>query len=371
MARDFYAILGVPKSASADEIKKAFRKAAQKHHPDVSKAPDAAAKFKEINDAYQVLSDAGQRARYDQFGEAGVGGNAGGPGAGGAGGFPGGFPGGFQGGFGGGGIEDLFEGFFGGGGRGARRSGPPPGDDLRYDLRVEFSESIRGGTRDLDLKMKVACDGCSGSGAAKGSGTKECDGCGGRGSVRTVRQTMLGQMAVEAPCAKCGGEGRIIEKQCPTCRGEGRLNGSKRLHVEIPPGVDDGERIQYKGQGEPGRRGGPAGNLYVFIEVKEHPQLVREGINLITEVPLSISQAALGARVIVPTAEGEEEIEIKSGTQPNDVVRLKGRGAPNVRRPDQRGDLLIHIAIEVPKKLSGDQRKALEAFAKASGEENH
>ena len=341
MARDFYAILGVPKSASADEIKKAFRKAAQKHHPDVSKAPDAAAKFKEINDAYQVLSDPGQRARYDQFGEAGVGG----------------------------GIEDLFEGFFGGGGRGARRSGPPPGDDLRYDLRVEFSESIRGGTRDLDLKMKVACDGCSGSGAAKGSGTKECDGCGGRGSVRTVRQTMLGQMAVEAPCAKCGGEGRIIEKQCPTCRGEGRLNGSKRLHVEIPPGVDDGTQIRLSGQGEPGRRGGPAGNLYVVIEVKEHPQLVRDGINLVTEVPLSISQAALGARVVVPTAEGEEEIEIKPGTQPNDVLRLKGRGAPNVRRPSQRGDLLIHVAIEVPKKLSGDQRKALEAFAKASGED--
>ena len=370
MARDFYAILGVPKSASADDIKKAFRKAAQKHHPDVSKAPDAAAKFKEINDAYQVLSDPGQRARYDQFGEAGVGGGAGGPGAGGPGGFSGGFPGGFQGGFGGGGIEDLFEGFFGGGGRGARRSGPPPGDDLRYDLRVEFSESIRGGTRDLDLKMKVACDGCSGSGAAKGSGTKECDGCGGRGSVRTVRQTMLGQMAVEAPCAKCGGEGRIIEQQCPTCRGEGRLNGSKRLHVEIPPGVDDGTQIRLSGQGEPGRRGGPAGNLYVVIEVKEHPQLVRDGINLTTEIPLSISQAALGARVVVPTAEGEEEIEIKPGTQPNDVLRLKGRGAPNVRRPSQRGDLLIHIAIEVPTKLSRDQRKALEAFAKASGEDH-
>jgi molecular chaperone DnaJ len=367
MARDFYAILGVPKSASADDIKKAFRKAAQKHHPDVSKAPDAAAKFKEINDAYQVLSDAGQRARYDQFGEAGVGGGAGGSGGGGAGGFPGGFPGGFQGGFGGGGIEDLFEGFL----RGARRSGPPPGDNLRYDLRVEFSESIRGGTRDLDLNMKVACDGCSGSGAAKGSEPKECDGCRGRGSVRTVRQTMLGQMAVEAPCAKCSGEGRIIEKQCPTCRGEGRLNGSKRLHVVIPPGVDNGERIQYKGQGEPGRRGGPAGDLYVFIEVKEHPQLVRDGINLITEIPLSISQAALGARVVVPTAEGEEEIEIKPGAQPNDVVRMKGRGAPNVRRTSQRGDLLIHISIEVPTKLSRDQRKALEAFAKASGEEDH
>jgi molecular chaperone DnaJ len=181
---------------------------------------------------------------------------------------------------------------------------------------------------------------------------------------------MLGQMAVEAPCAKCGGEGRIIEKQCPTCRGEGRLNGSKRLHVEIPPGVDDGTQIRLSGQGEPGRRGGPAGNLYVVIEVKEHPQLVRDGINLTTEIPLSISQAALGARVVVPTAEGEEEIEIKPGTQPNEVLRLKGRGAPNVRRPSQRGDLLIHIAIEVPKKLSGDQRKALEAYAKASGEDH-
>ena len=370
MARDFYAILGVPKSASADDIKKAFRKAAQKHHPDVSKAPDAAAKFKEINDAYQVLSDAGQRARYDQFGEAGVGGGAGGPG-GGAGGFPGGFPGGFQGGFGGGGIEDFFEGIFSGGGRGARRSGPPPGDDLHYDLRVEFSESIRGGTRDLDFETKVTCGGCAGSGAAKGSEPKECDGCRGRGLVRTVHQTMIGQMAVDAKCAKCSGEGHIIEKQCPTCRGEGRLSGPKRLHVTIPPGVDGNTPVRLSGQGEAGRRGGPAGNLYVFIEVEEHPHLVRDGINLITEIPLSISQAALGARVVVPTAEGEEEIEIKAGAQPNDVVRLKGRGVPNVRRKGQRGDLLIHIAIEVPKKLSGDQRKALEAFAKASGEENH
>ena len=367
MARDFYAILGVPKSASADDIKKAFRKAAQKHHPDVSKAPDAAAKFKEINDAYQVLSDAGQRARYDQFGEAGVGGGAGGPG-GGAGGFPGGFPGGFQGGFGGGGIEDLFEGFFG---RGARRSGPPPGDDLHHNLRVEFSESIRGGTRDFDLEMKVACDGCSGSGAAKGSEPKECDGCGGRGSVRTVIKTMFGQVLDWSECAKCGGEGRVIEKQCPTCRGEGRLNGSKRLRFTIPPGVDGNTPVRLSGQGEPGRRGGPAGNLYFYIEVEEHPQLMRDGINLITEVPLSISQAALGARVVVPTAEGEEEIEIEAGAQPNDVVRLKGRGAPNVRRPSQRGDLLIHIVIEVPKKLSGDQRKALEAYAKASGEDQH
>jgi molecular chaperone DnaJ len=371
MARDFYAILGVPKGASADDIKKAFRKAAQKHHPDVSKAPDAAAKFKEINDAYQVLSDAGQRARYDQFGEAGVGGGAGGPGPGGAGGFPGGFQGGFQGGFGGGGIEDLFEGFFGGGGRGARRNGPPPGDNKRHDLRIKFSESIRGGHHALDLKMKVACDDCAGSGSAKGSGTKECDECGGRGSVRTVRQTMLGQLVMQAPCAKCSGEGRIIEKQCPTCRGEGRLNGSKRLRVDIPPGVDDGEPIKYKGQGEPGRRGGPAGDLYVFFEVEEHPQLVRDGINLIAKVPLSISQAALGARIVVPTAEGEEEFEIKAGTQPSEVLRLKGRGAPNSRRPSQRGDLLIHIVVEVPKKLSGDQRKALEAYAKASGEDQH
>ena len=360
MARDFYSILGVPKSASADDIKKAFRKAAQKHHPDVSKAPDAAAKFKELNDAYQVLSDTEQRARYDRFGEAGVGGGAGG-------GFAGGFPGGGD--FGS--VEDLFEGFFGGAARGARRTGPPPGDDLRFDMKVSFAESIRGGTREVNLDMRVACETCSGSGAAKGSGTKSCDGCGGRGEVRTVRQTLLGQMAVSAPCAKCAGEGKIIEKQCAACRGEGRFNGSKRLRVDIPPGVDDGTQIRLSGQGEAGRRGGPAGSLYVVVTVEEHPQLVRDGIDLLTEIPLSISQAALGARVLIPTAEGEEEMEIKPGTQPGAEIRLKGRGAPNVRRPSQRGDLRIVVAVEVPKKLSKEQRDALERFAKASGEERN
>ena len=375
MARDLYSVLGVPKSASADDIKKAFRKAAQKHHPDVSKAPDAAAKFKELNDAYQVLSDTEQRARYDRFGEAGLGGapgggGRGGPGGpGGAGGFPG---GGFSGGFGGGdfgSVEDLFEGFFGGAARGARRTGPPPGDDLRFDMSVSFAESIRGGTREVNLDMRVACEACSGSGAAKGSGTKSCDGCGGRGEVRTVRQTLLGQMAVSAPCAKCAGEGKIIEKPCGSCRGEGRLNGSKRLRVDIPPGVDDGTQIRLSGQGEAGRRGGPAGSLYVVVSVEEHPQLVREGIDLITEIPLSISQAALGARVLIPTAEGEEELEIKPGTQPGTELRLKGRGAPNVRRPSQRGDLRIVVAVEVPKKLTKEQRDALERFSKASGED--
>ena len=375
MARDFYSILGVSKTASADDIKKAFRKAAQKHHPDVSKAPDAAAKFKELNDAYQVLSDTEQRARYDRFGEAGLGGapgggGRGGPGGpGGAGGFPG---GGFSGGFGGGdfgSVEDLFEGFFGGAARGARRTGPPPGDDLRFDMSVSFAESIRGGTREVNLDMRVACEACSGSGAAKGSGTKSCDGCGGRGEVRTVRQTLLGQMAVSAPCAKCAGEGKIIEKPCGSCRGEGRLNGSKRLRVDIPPGVDDGTQIRLSGQGEAGRRGGPAGSLYVVVSVEEHPQLVREGIDLITEIPLSISQAALGARVLIPTAEGEEELEIKPGTQPGTELRLKGRGAPNVRRPSQRGDLRIVVAVEVPKKLTKEQRDALERFSKASGED--
>jgi len=367
MARDLYAVLGVPKSASADEIKKAFRKAAQKHHPDVSKAADAATKFKEINDAYQVLSDTEQRARYDRFGDAGLGGQPGGPGGPSAGGFTGGFPGGFGGG-GFGSVEDLFEGFFGGSGRGTRRNGPPPGDDLRYDLTIEFGESIRGATRELDLAMRVTCDACSGSGAAKGSGKKECDGCGGRGEVRTVRQTLLGQMAVSAPCAKCAGEGQIIEKPCTTCRGEGRIKGSRRLRVDIPAGVDDGTQIRLSGQGEPGRRGGPAGNLYVVITVKEHPQLVRDGIDLRTEILISVSQAALGATLLVPTAEGEERLEIKAGTQPGTEVRLKGRGAPNVRRPSQRGDLRIHVAVEIPRKLSREQRIALEALAKANGE---
>lgn len=363
MARDLYATLGVKRGASADEIKKAFRKAAQKYHPDVSKAPDAAAKFKEINDAYQVLSDAEQRARYDRFGEAGLGG-AGQGAPGGGGGFPGGFQGGFSGDF-----EDLFEGFFGGASRGTRRSGPPPGDDLRYDLTIEFGESIRGATREVEFTCRLACEACNGSGAAKGSGSKSCDGCGGSGEVRTVRQTLLGQMAVSAPCAKCSGEGQIIEKPCSNCRGDGRAKGTKRLRVDIPPGVSDGTQIRLSGQGEAGRRGGPAGNLYVVVGVKEHPQLARDGIDLVTEIPISISQAALGAHVMIPTAEGDEEFEIKPGTQPGAELRLRGRGAPNVRRPSQRGDLRIIVDVEVPKKLSREQREALERFATASGEE--
>ena len=370
MARDFYSILGVKRGASADEIKKAFRKAAQKYHPDVSKSPDAAAKFKEINDAYQVLSDTEQRARYDRFGEAGVGGGGqGAPGGGGPGGFPGGFPGGgFQGGFSGD-FEDLFEGFFGGSSRGTRRSGPPPGDDLRYDLTVEFGDSIRGATREIEFSCRLACESCGGSGATKGSGTKSCDGCGGRGEVRTVRQTLLGQMAVSAPCAKCAGEGQIIEKPCTSCRGDGRAKGNKRLRVDIPPGVSDGTQIRLSGQGEAGRRGGPPGNLYVVVGVREHPQLARDGIDLVTEIPISISQATLGARVMIPTAEGDEMFEIKPGTQPGAELRLRGRGAPNVRRPSQRGDLRIIVDVEVPKKLNREQREALERFAQASGEE--
>ena len=221
----------------------------------------------------------------------------------------------------------------------------------------------------LFRSCRLACEACGGSGATKGSGTKSCDGCGGRGEVRTVRQTLLGQMAVSAPCAKCAGEGQIIEKPCTSCRGDGRAKGNKRLRVDIPPGVSDGTQIRLSGQGEAGRRGGPPGNLYVVVGVREHPQLARDGIDLVTEIPISISQATLGARVMIPTAEGDEMFEIKPGTQPGAELRLRGRGAPNVRRPSQRGDLRIIVDVEVPKKLNREQREALERFAQASGEE--
>jgi molecular chaperone DnaJ len=355
--RDYYDILGVERGATDADIKKAFRKLAQQWHPDVSREDQADERFKEINEAYQVLSDPQRRQAYDMFGRAGVGSGAGGfdPGAG----------AGF------GAFSDLFDAFFGGSAAGGvRRGRPAVGSDLRYDLRITFEESIRGTEKEIEFPVLDRCAACSGSGAKSGTASQACPQCGGRGEIRHVRQTMLGQMVNVVTCPRCRGEGKVVESPCETCNGEGRTQRTKRLRVAVPPGIDDGHQIRLSGEGEVGPRGGPPGSLYVAIHVAAHPQLRREGTELYHEIDLSIAQAALGTTVRVPTAEGEEEIEIKPGTQPGTEVRLRGRGAPHLRRAGARGDLHVLVDVRVPTKLTREQREALEAYAAASGETN-
>ncbi|MDA8201841.1 MAG: molecular chaperone DnaJ [Chloroflexi bacterium] len=351
-SRDYYDVLGVPRGAPDDEIKRAFRKLAQQWHPDVNKDPSAPERFKEINEAYQVLSDPQQRRAYDMFGRAGVG-NGGPEGYGPFGGF-----------------GDLFDAFFGAGAGGAqaRRARPPAGSDLRYDLRISFEESIRGTEKEIEFSALDRCPTCSGTGAEPGSTSTRCPQCNGLGEIRQVRSTMLGQMVNVTVCPRCHGEGSVVETSCQECHGEGRVQRRRKLRVEIPAGIDEGHQVRLTGEGEAGPRGGPAGNLYVAVHVEEHPALRRDGTELYYDLPLSITQASLGARVTVPTAEGDEAIEVKSGTQPGAEIRLRGRGVPHLRRPGVRGDLHVRVDVRVPTRLSKRQRELLEALAAESGE---
>ena len=354
--RSFYEILGVDRGASDAEIKRAFRKLAQQWHPDVSSEPAAVERFKEINEAYQVLSDPQRRQVYDLVGRAGLGDM-------GAGGSP--FGEGFA------GFGDLFDAFFsgmGGAAAGSRRGRRPAGSDLRYDLRVGFEEAVRGVEKELEFDLLDRCETCGGSGAAPGSAPVTCPTCGGRGEVRTVRQTMLGQMVNVMPCSRCHGEGRTVEAPCQVCRGEGRLQRHKKLRVTIPAGIDEGHQIRLSGEGEAGPRGGPPGNLYVAVHVTPHPHLRREGTEIFFEQQLSIAQAALGTKVRIPTIEGDEELEIRAGTQPGTEIRLRGRGVPHLRRAGARGDLHVLVRVNVPTRLTKRQRQLLEELAAESGE---
>ena len=353
--RDFYDILGVERGAPDAEIKRAFRKLAQQWHPDVNTDPVAQDRFKEINEAYQVLSDPQRRQSYDMFGRAGVSGAGGGDGAGAA---------GF------GGFSDIFDAFFGGGMAGqARRARPTTGSDLRYDLRITFEEAVLGVEKEIEFPVLGRCDTCGGSGAKAGSTPVQCTQCNGRGEVRSVRQTMLGQMVNVAPCPRCHGEGRTIESPCAACHGEGRTERRRSLRVSIPAGIDEGHQVRLSNEGEVGPRGGAPGSLYVAVHVAAHPSLTREGTELFFEAELSIAQAALGTKLHVPTVDGEPaEVDIKAGTQPGTEIRLRGRGVPHLRRPNTRGDLHVIANVIVPTKLSKHQRELLEAFAKESGE---
>ncbi len=352
--RDLYEVLGVQRGASDSEIKRAFRKLAQQWHPDVNTDPEAPARFKEASEAYQILSDPERRQRYDMFGRAGVDGGPGGSGAG------------FEG-FGG--FGDIFDAFFGGaaGAGSARRGRPQPGSDLRYDLRITFEEAVNGVEQEIDFRVLGRCETCTGTGAKPGTEPVTCPQCEGRGEVRTVRQTMLGQMVNVSACPRCRGEGKIVETPCETCKGDGRTERKKTLRITIPAGIDEGHQIRLTNEGEVGPRGGAPGSLYVAVHVSPHPTLKRDGTELYYEAHVSIAQAALGTKLTVPTVDGEEEVEIKPGTQPDTEIRLRGKGVPHLRRSG-RGDLHVLVDVVVPRKLSRKQRDLLEAFAKESGE---
>ena len=356
--RDLYDVLGVGRNASDAEIKRAFRRLAQKWHPDVNASDEAHDRFKELNEAYQVLSDPRRRQAYDAFGLAGANGAAGAGGAG---------FGDFGAGLGG--FGDIFDAFFGGSAGGnVRRGRPPVGSDLRYDLRISFDEAVTGTEKEIEFPVLDRCPTCSGSGAAPGASAVTCDQCNGRGEVRSVRQTMLGQMVNVAACPKCHGEGRVIDTPCATCRGDGRSERRRKIRVTIPPGIDEGHQIRLSNEGEAGPRGGPAGSLYVAVHVAPHRSLKRDGTELYFALDVTIAQAALGTRATVPTVEGDEEVEVKAGTQPGTEIRLRGRGVPHLRRAGTRGDLHVLVNVVVPTKLSKAQREHLEAYAAESGE---
>ena len=348
--RDYYEVLGVGRQASPEELKRAFRKIAMDSHPD--RNPDdmeAHARFKEASEAYSVLSDPERRRSYDMFGHAAVG--AGGPAVD----------------FSDMPFADIFDTFFGGGfGARARRERSNRGDDLRYDMTITFEEAFTGVEKQIDIARPATCDRCSGSGAEPGSGQETCPGCGGSGQVRRSAQSFFGQVVTTATCPTCGGAGRILKNPCTQCRGQGRLQKTKRLAVKIPAGVDTGSQIRISGEGEAGLRGGSAGDLYVVLRVKSHPELARHDQDVIFELRVNMVQAALGDRIQIPTLEGPVEIAIPAGTQNGQSFRLQGRGMPDVRG-GRRGDQYVVVQVVIPKELNPEQKALLRKVGGLTG----
>src|SRR5512133_633675 len=352
--RDYYEILGVQRTASPDEIKQSFRKLARQFHPDVNSEADAEEKFKELNEAYSVLSDTDKRARYDRFGRAGLGD------MGGAQDYSVHF-------------EDIFEELFGFGmggssrGSASRRNAPRRGRDLQMALNLTFEEAIFGVEKDVEFERDETCSTCRGNGAEPGSSVKQCANCGGRGEVRQVRQTFIIQMVETVPCPVCQGRGQIIEKVCHTCSGRGLERKKIKKKVSIPAGVDNGMQIRLPGEGQPGSNGGPNGNLFIAVDVKPHEYFKRKGEDIILDLDINIAQAVLGADIPVPTVEGKDEtLTIPAGTQPGKVFNMRGKGVPRIRQAG-RGDQRVIVNVDIPTKLTSEQRELFEKLALTLG----
>lgn len=361
--RDYYEVLGVSKGASDAEIKKAFRVKAKKYHPDLN--PDnkeAEAKFKEVNEAYEVLSDSDKRAKYDQFGHAGVDPNFGAGGFGGAEGF-----GGFD-------FGDIFSDIFGGGmggfGGRARRNAPKRGRDVGTSVTLTFQEAAFGCEKEINIYRTEYCPDCDGSGASSGSEVTTCPTCGGSGQVHTTQRTILGNMSSVSTCQTCGGKGKIVKNPCSKCAGKGKIKKARKIKVNIPAGIDDGQSISLSGQGDVGDKGAMSGDLFVTVSVKDHELFTRRGFDVLCDVPITFVQAALGAELEVPTLDGNVKYTIPEGTQSGTVFRLKSKGIPMLKRSG-RGDQFVKVNVEVPKHLSQKQKNLLKEFSELDKGSNH
>lgn len=362
--RDYYEVLGVQKGASDDEIKKAYRKEAKKYHPDLHPGDkEAEAKFKEINEAYEVLSDSDKKARYDQFGHAGVDPNFGAGGAGGGNPFGGGF----------GDFGDIFSDIFGGGfgfGGNTRRNGPRRGADIRKIVEITFEEAAFGCKRKIQLDKMEECPTCHGSGARAGSSPETCHRCGGSGQVTTQTRTPLGYMRNVTVCPECHGEGKIIKDPCNSCRGTGKVRRQKTIEIDIPQGIDDSQTIQIRGAGEAGDHGGPAGDLLVTVRIKKHNIFTRDGFDVYITIPITFAQAALGSKIKVPTISGVVEYDIPPETQTGSIFRLRSKGIPSLRGKG-RGDQYVTVEVETPKNLTSRQKELLREFDGTVEEKNY
>ncbi len=352
--RDYYELLGVSKSASAEEIKRAYRNLARKYHPDVNKASDAESKFKEINEAYDALSDDGKRRAYDRFGHEGAAAAGSAGGGAGAAGF---------------GVGDIFETFFGmGGGRpSAGGSMAERGDDLRQDVETTLEEAVLGVQKTVKFNRLESCDICVGTGAKPGTQPETCNQCKGAGYVRHTQNTLLGTFQTTTACGRCRGEGRIVSSPCPQCSGNGRVRKNRERSIRIPAGVDTGTRVRLSGEGDSGIRGGDPGDLYVVLHVKSHEIFERRGTDLTCEVPIAFTRACLGGSITVPTIQGEEKLDIPEGTQSGSSFRLRDKGVPDLNGRG-KGSLFVIVKVQVPNRLTADQKQLLVQFSRSLGE---
>ena len=358
MPRDYYEILGVSRDADKEDVKQAYRRLARKYHPDVNKEEGAEERFKEINRAYEVLSEPETRARYDRFGDAGV------SSAGGA---------GYQDLGDMGGFADIFESFFSGfsnapGQQTRRRTGPMRGDDLRLDLKLDFREAVFGGEKEIRISHLETCNTCTGTGAKPGTRPKTCGTCGGSGQVRRATRTPFGSFTQVSTCPTCNGGGQVIEDKCDVCGGSGQKQEAKKLKITIPAGVDNGTRLRISSEGDAGQRSGPSGDLYVYLFVNEDAEFQRDGINILSDLKISYLQAILGCKLDVSTVDGPIETTIPPGIQPGTVLTLEDRGVPRLGNPTSRGDHLMTVTVDIPTRVSAEERELLEKLAKIRGD---